>query len=166
MLDSPSQVAHSWGMSLTLHLLVAPSASGKSTYAKILLERPRTCLVSPDLMREELTGDMSDQSKNGFIFGTLLFIRLNGASARNENVVLDATNTTRKARKTIIEHAKGLGYRIEAHVFRVPIEVCKARNAARARQVPLDVIERQFAQWQEPNLDEGLDAIVEVPFVP
>lgn len=151
---------------LTLYLLCAPSASGKSTYAQTLLARPDTVLVSPDLMRAELMGDINDQSRNGVIFSTLLPIRLNGACAIRRHVVLDATNTSRKSRKAIIEHATGLGYQIEAHVFHVPIDVCKARNAARERIVPNDVIDRQFAQWQEPTLEEGFSQIVNVPYVP
>lgn len=123
-----------------------------------------SALISPDLLRLELSGDVSDQSKNGFIFNQLIPIRMNGAHAQGRCILYDATNTTRKSRKEIIKHAKWLGYEVEAHVFHVPIDVCKARNAARARHVPEPVIDRQFAQWQEPSLDEGIDRIVVVPF--
>lgn len=143
-------------------LLCGPSGSGKSTYAATLLQRPNTALLSPDELRLELTGDMSNQSKNGFIFNTLLYTRMNGFHNRRVNLVYDATNPAKKDRRPIIEHAKGLGYQIEAHVFRTPIEVCKARNAARTRVVPDEVIDRQFARFAEPTLDEGFSRIVEV----
>lgn len=150
--------------SLTLFLICAPSGSGKSTYAEILL---LSCvqdirIICPDKMREELTGDMSDQSCNGFIFSELVPTRIGEARMEGEHIILDATNTTRKGRKAIVRYAKELGYRVEAHVLRVPIEVCQARNAARSRVIPSEVIERQFAQWQEPTLDEGIDEVVEV----
>ncbi len=154
---------------LTLFMTCGPVGSGKSTYVAALLGQKTlslSALISPDLLRLELSGDVSDQSKNGFIFDKLIPIRMTGARALHQCIVYDATNTTHKARKSIIEHAKYLGYQVEAHVFRVPIDVCKARNAARARVVPEFVIDRQFAQWQDPTLEEGIDRIVEVPFVP
>lgn len=155
-------------MNLTLIILVAPSASGKSTYAAKLLDKFKAngelaSVLCPDALREELTGNINDQSRNGFIFNQLVPIRINGAWARREHVVFDATSVSKKARKSIIGYARANGYEVEAHVFRVPIEVCKARNAARERRVPDSVIDRQFAQFQEPELSEGIDRIVEVP---
>lgn len=153
---------------LTLIMTCGPVGSGKSTYIENLLltSLVDAMVLSPDALRKELTGNVSDQSKNGFIFSQLLPIRMNGAHALGSNILYDATNTTRKARKEIVKHAKWLGYEVEAHVFRVPIDVCKARNAARERVVPNDVIDRQFAQWQDPTLEEGFSRIVEVPYVP
>ena len=151
---------------LTVFLLCCPSGGGKSTYAARLLDimtawQSPTVIICPDNLREELTGDINDQSRNHFIFTQLVPIRMNGAHSLGKHIIFDATNTSRKARKGIIEHAKFLGYKIEAHVFHVPIEVCKARNAGRSRVIPEFVIDRQFAQWHEPSLDEGVDRIVE-----
>lgn len=150
-------------MTLTLFMLVGPCGSGKTVYANQLVkDTPDTVLISPDNLREELSGDMNDQSRNAFIFNKLVPIRMNGAHIQRKNIVYDATCYNRKNRKGIIEHAKGLGYQIEAHVFRTPIEVCKARNTVRTRVVPDFVIDNQFAKWQEPELSEGIDRIVEV----
>lgn len=148
-------------------VLCAPSASGKTTYAQSLVAaNPGLSILSPDNLRFELTGDMSDQSRNAFIFNTLLPIRINGCHSRVLGCVLDATSTTRKARKLLVEYAKVAGYtRIECHVIKVDEATCQARNAARERQVPEFVISRQFTQWQEPELAEGFDAVV-YPFVP
>lgn len=151
---------------LTFHMLVGPCGAGKSTYsAKLLKELSHASLVCPDNIREELTGDVADQSKNGFIFNSVVPIRINGAHGQRKHVVYDATCYNRKNRKSIIEHAREQGYQIVAHIFRTPIEVCQARNAARDRKVPASVIERQFENWQEPELSEGIDRIVEVPHV-
>ncbi len=123
-------------MSLLFTMLIGPCGAGKTTYAAELLKRPDTHLLSPDALRDELSGF---------------------------HCVYDATCYNRKNRKGIIAHAQFLGYEIEAHVFRTPIEVCKARNAGRERRVPDEVIDRQFARWQEPELSEGFARIVEVP---
>lgn len=153
---------------LTLIMLVGAPGCGKSTYAESLLAMSTTdmAILSPDALRKEMTGDVSNHSKDGWIFSHLIPIRLNGLHSRRFNVVFDATSYCRRNRKDIIKHAKWLGYEVEAHVFRVPIDVCKARNAARARVVPSSVIEKQFAQWQEPTLEEGFTRIVEVPYSP
>lgn len=153
--------------SLTLHMLVGPCGSGKTTLStKLLKELGHAVLISPDALREDLTGDMNDQSKNGFIFNSLIPIRINGAHIQDKHIVYDATCYNRKNRKGIIEHAREQGYQIVVHIFRTPIEVCKARNAARERKVPDSVIDRQFENWQEPELSEGIDRIVEVPYIP
>jgi predicted kinase len=146
---------------LTLTLLVGCSGSGKSTYAATLLN-PDTLIICPDSIRGELSGDENDQSWNGLIFSRIIPIRIHGAWIQRKHVVLDATNYCRKNRKGIIERAKECGYRVEAHVLRVPIEVCKARNAGRSRVVPESVIDNQFTRWQEPSLDEGIDEVREV----
>lgn len=151
---------------LTLFLLCGPSGSGKSTYAARLLDiltawqSPAT-IICPDSIREEL-GDINDQSRNHMIFTQLVPTRMTGAQIQRKHIIFDSTACSRKARKGIIEHAQFLGYRIEAHVFRAPFKTCQARNSVRERRVPIEVIVKQFAQWQEPTLDE-VDKIVEVP---
>lgn len=145
-------------------IIAGPSGSGKSTYAQSLVAtNPGLFILSPDNLRFELTGDMTNQSRNAFIFNTLLPIRINGCHSRMLGCVLDATSTTRKARKLLIEYAKVAGYtRVECHVIKADEKTCQARNAARERQVPEFVISRQFTQWQEPELAEGFDEIVYV----
>lgn len=147
-----------------LVILAGPSASGKSTYAtSFLAANPGFALISPDLMREELTGDMANQSKNRFIFETLLPIRINGLRALAKGGVIDATSTTKKARRLLLEYGRTAGFkRFECHVVWAPFKTCLARNAARERKVPLEVLARQHAQWQEPTLDEGFDEIKRV----
>ena len=51
-----------------LFLMVGLSASGKSTIAKGLAEDYKAVIVSSDAIREEICGNVSDQSKNEEVF--------------------------------------------------------------------------------------------------
>lgn len=144
-------------------VICGPSGSGKSTYAAQLALDPRFKIMSPDDLRYELTGDVSDQSRNAFIFNTLLPIRINGVHSSMRDIIIDATNVSRKSRRLIIGYLKTAGYkRIECHVIKVGVDECKRRNAGRARKVPESVIERQHAQWQDPEVSEGFDEVREI----
>ena len=53
----------------TLWIMCGLSGSGKSTIAtQIANENPNTIIVSSDAIREELTGNENDQSKNEDVF--------------------------------------------------------------------------------------------------
>jgi len=136
-------------------------ASGKTTYARRLVEEGYH-LISSDQIREELTGDMTDQSWNAMIFNDIIPIRIVGAWASRREVVYDATSYCRDRRKDIIRQAKRCGYKVYVHVLRVPLEECLKRNEARERKVPEHVIQRMHDNWEDPSLDEGIDGIVEV----
>ena len=81
----------------------------------------------------------------------------------SEALYFDATFTTQRARRPVIEIAKEAGMQVEAVVMTTPIAVCKDRNACRAatRKVPEEVIERMAAQLvgDPPKMSEGFDAI-------
>ncbi len=146
---------------LTFVLLCGVPAAGKSTYAaKLRGGREEIVYLCPDLLREQLTGSMADQSCNGEIFTTLLPQLVRSAAAEGRHVILDGTFITRKARRPFIGLAKELGYRVECHVLDPGFEVCCARNAARARRVPDHVLTRMRDQWQSPEISEGIDQIV------
>lgn len=55
-------------------------------------------LVSPDLIREELTGDISNQSKNKEVF-RIAFARVDEYLKKEQNVFFDATNVNKSQRK-------------------------------------------------------------------
>lgn len=144
-------------------IFVGIPGSTKSTYAaKLAAQDPNLVIISPDLLRLELTGDISNQSKNGFIFNTLLPCRINTAMTRRHNILIDATSTTKKARKPLIEQAKANGYGVKVIVMKATLEGCKERNAARERVVPDFVLDKMYNQWQEPELSEGIDEITHV----
>jgi len=148
-------------MSLTFHLLCGVPASGKSTYAQTLLAaNPEMVYLCPDLLREEMTGDMSDHSADSFIWGNLIYTRIVGARTQSKDILFDATSYRPKNRKGPCQFARKEGYRVVAHVMKTPFEVCLERNMARDRQVPREVFDRMVAGWttpdpaKEPYIDE------------
>lgn len=150
--------------------MMGTPGSGKTTYLRGLCSaNPEWTYICPDHLRAEVNkGDESNQSKDGFIFTTLIPTRIVGAWIQRKTVAYDATNVHRKARKQILEFAKEQGYRTVLHVMKTPFDVCRERNAARSRVVPGWVLDKMEAKWQEPDLatEPYIDEIVFVPYVP
>ena len=146
----------------TIYLTVSPSGGGKSTLAEKLAADNHATIVSSDAIREELTGDATNQTLNSYIFGTLIPQRIREGLAHGD-VIFDATNTTRRSRKSICDIAKSSGARVVAYVLNVSIEECKRRNSLRSRVVPEFVIDKQFREYQLPDTSaERIDEIIYV----
>ena len=78
-----------------LEILIGLPASGKSSYCKDKLKENRDIeIVSSDAIREEVFGDVNDQSHNGEVFN-IVFKRVREAILNNRDVILDATNLSR-----------------------------------------------------------------------
>jgi protein phosphatase len=58
--------------------------------------------------------------------------------------VADATNLKREDRRPLIKLARREGFNAAALVFKLPLDVCLARNARRRRVVPADAIALQY----------------------
>ena len=86
-----------------LILPIGISGSGKSyLYNKDY----KNCVqVSPDLIREELTGDISNQSKNKEVF-KLAFERVDEYLNKGLDVFFDATNVNKSQRKSFTDKYK------------------------------------------------------------
>jgi len=141
-----------------LIIIVGIAGSGKSTYAKrLLLEMPEgTQIFSSDDLREELYG-FQDQTRNTELFQEL------GKSVRNHletkgDCILDATNLSKKKRIAFIN---GLpkGTVVEAHVIATALQQCLSNNLKRSRQVPSEVIYKQFESFHFPVLGEGFSLV-------
>lgn len=80
------------------------SGSGKSTWTKKY--HPYAYIINPDSIRKELTGNVSDQSKNKEVFEVAYkSLCMNGAEAGT--VVWDATNLSISGILKIVNMAKG-----------------------------------------------------------
>lgn len=134
----------------TLTVLIGLPGCGKSTYAKKKKEAGIT-IISPDEIREELTGDMSDQSRNRDVF-KLAHKRTKEALRCGYSVVFDATDLTRKARNELLSCIPDRhNTYVEYILFRVPLEECMKRNRQRSRRVPEEVIRRMDNSFTLPS---------------
>lgn len=78
----------------------------------------------------------------------------------NENIVVDNTNTTRKARKRYLDLAKSFGVPVKSVYLRCPLDVALKRNESRKgeEQVPSFVVKFYNRKLEMPSLDEGFDS--------
>lgn len=147
----------------SLVVLIGPAGSGKSTLAARHFRSEE--ILSSDAYRKLVSGDEADQRVSALAFRRLYADVTDRLRARRLSVV-DATNVTRQARRTLLVQAQEAGVPAVAIVLDLPAAVVHARNAGRAaRVVDLAVVERHLATLRE-TLDagslasEGFDLVV------
>ncbi len=106
-------------------------------------------------MRRLLFDDPTDQRLPGTVFGILRHLLAARLAAGARVSYLDATNLTRRDRRHFLKLAEEFRCPVDALYFDVPVEVCLARNARRARRVPEAVIRRMAQRLQPPTAGEG-----------
>lgn len=152
----------------TLFILAGISGSGKSTFAKHILDASEQretaiAIACPDLVREKLYGDASIQGDGKKVFQMAFdIVELSGKV--KADCVFDATNTTKKARKKVIEHGRKYFDFIICYYFSPDLIKSQKQNLNRERQVPLEIIYKQYKQWEAPTLDEGFDYVCELKY--
>lgn len=146
------------------------SGSGKTTVAK-QYESEGFVRISPDDMRKEMTGSISDLSKDKEVFEAC-FYKTYTALKRGKNVIFDSTALDYITRKKIQKVGLRAGACVSLLVFNDSnnIELCKSRvvndlsSGLERSNVPMEVIEKQFVNFKN-NLefleDEGFDGVVE-----
>jgi predicted kinase len=125
----------------TLVVLCGPAGSGKSTFAA--RNFTATEVVSSDECRALVSDDPANQGVSRHAFDLLYFI-IEKRLLLGRLTVADATNLDRLHRKELRKIARYFDFNTAAFVFKVPLEVCLARNKARSRVVPEDALRRQY----------------------
>jgi len=144
---------------LKLYYFVGPAASGKSTKAKKIWEEDeKSIYLSSDNLRKELLGDVSDQSKNGWIFEQMS-IRARAALTNGYSVIYDATNLQLRHRLVFLQSIKNIPCEKICYVMAATPERLYANDMARDRHVGKEVIDKQIKQFQCPQYFEGWDRI-------
>ena len=136
-------------------------ASGKSTYAEMLVESGKFQRVCPDLIRKELYGDENIQGDGARVF-KIAHHDIREYGCLGENVVFDATNINANRRKELVKSMRGYFDIIIFKWFITPLSTCLIRNQERERKVPTEVIFHMGETWQVPTIDEGWDYIEKI----
>lgn len=142
-----------------LFIMVGLSGSGKSTVAKELAVKHNAIIVSSDNIREEICGQVFDQSKNKEVF-KIFHKRIRKYLFEGKNVIADATNITMKSRRAIIENVKRVDAEKICYIISKEYGVCLEDNEKREYPVPKEVLKKQLKRFQIPFLEEGIDQIV------
>ena len=148
--------------------------SGKSTWVTKKYDYDRifkhnTTILSSDEIRKQLYGDENDQTHNEEVFQYIKDTSVEKLE-KGQRVIIDATNLSRKARQSITDYVDQklsfyeYGF-IKFVVVATPYYQCLENNRKRSRQVPENVIERMYKQFEFPTLSETVHEIeVVYPF--
>ncbi len=129
-----------------LVLLVGPSGAGKSTWAEARFAPE--AILSSDAYRAQVAGDAADQSATADAFKVLHTVA-RARLRRGLLTVVDATNLTERARRSLLRLAGAAGRPAVAVAFEVSLERCLARNTSRPdRRVPEDVVRRHHREMR------------------
>jgi protein phosphatase len=146
----------------SLVVLVGAAGSGKSTLASRLFAADE--IVSSDVLRAVVAGDEADQRATKVAF-RILHRMVDRRIAAGSLTVVDATNTTRTARRPLVRRARAAHLPMVAIVLDLPGDTVHAQNAARSRVVARDVIDRHLTAVRQTVdhaelFDEGFDDVV------
>lgn len=138
--------------------LVGLPASGKSTLAEQLSEQYNASILSSDILRIEMYGNIDDQEHNNEVF-TELNKRIISNIQSGNNVIYDATNINYKRRKVFVESLKKYDCEKVCYIVATPYEDCLKYNSLRDRKVPEYVIKKMYLNFYIPQYYEGWDEI-------
>lgn len=131
---------------LALVVLIGPSGSGKSSFARKHFKP--TEVLSSDSCRGLVADDENDQAATTDAFDVLHFIGRKRLAAGRLTVV-DATNVQAEARKPLVQLARDHHCLPVAIVFNLPERVCHERNRGRSdRDFGPHVIRQQTQQMR------------------
>lgn len=133
-----------------LVVLVGPPGCGKSTFARGHFTDAQ--VVSSDECRRLVSDDAGSQAATREAFA-VFYTLVRGRLTHGRLTVADATNLTPRSREKLRQAADSRRRPRVAIVLDVPLEVCVARQALRARQVRADVVERGHAELRQALRD-------------
>lgn len=139
-------------------MMVGLVASGKSTKAQELAEEYDATIFSSDALREELYGNVNDQTHNQELF-VELHKRIKGCLKSGKSAIMDATNLNYKRRMAFLAEIKDIPCKKICVVMATPYKECLKRNIERERKVSEDVIKKMYMNFQCPHYFEGWNDI-------
>lgn len=139
-------------------MLIGLPGSGKTFMANKISEQYGATVFSSDALREELFGDVKEQSKNQELFNEM-HKRIKDCLKNGESACYDACNLSYKKRMAFLAELKKIPCDKICVLMATPYEECLKRNAERERKVPEYVIERMYRSFDVPWYYEGFDDI-------
>src|SRR5262249_24949091 len=122
--------------------------------------------LSSDAIRKCLADDETDQTIHDRVFQTLRYLLRHRLALRRPVTWIDATNLTPFERAPYLGIAKSYGCQLDAVFFDTPLDLCRARNAVRARVVPDDALVNLAQKLIPPTTDEGFDRVTVISPLP
>lgn len=145
-----------------LFMMIGIPCSGKSEYANTIINtlqgNQKPNVYSSDKIREELFGNINDQTHNHDLF-LEIHRRIKSDLKNGKSAIYDATNLSKTRRISFLNELKNIRCTKCACVMLTPYQVCVERNKTRSRKVPDDVMHRMYLGWQPPYYHEGFDHI-------
>lgn len=152
---------------MELIIPIGISGSGKSRLYN--LNYQDYVKICPDDIRKELTGSISDQSKNKEVF-ELAQKRIDDCIANDKNVFYDATNINTEYRKKFVNKYKETNVRIVYVILPADVNISYQRikndldNKVDRSKVSYQVLLRQYEMYKETLnsqfKDENVDEII------
>lgn len=138
-----------------LVITVGLPKSGKSTYVD--KHGFGWSIICPDDIRWDVYGREFWSTGEPFVWA-VAEAAVRSMLRRNQQVIVDATNTTKRARSTWVRVAHDNDIRLEALVFNTSLDGCieQARQDDAEHMIP--IIERMHRQW-EPVTPAELDVL-------
>ncbi len=148
-------------------MTVGISGAGKSEYLKQFKDSEDTVIVCPDNIREELTGDISDQTQNAKVWYLAKQRTIDNLKS-GKNVILDATNVDSKQRRSFIQGLPTTD--LKAKLFPVDPKEAKRRIKKALERgedrsaVPDAIVDKQYQKFlsqctPEKLKEEGFEMI-------
>ena len=134
---------------------VGIAGSGKSYWSKEFVKNnPDWRIVSTDVLRKQLTGDVSNQSQNKDVW-RIAYAELESYLSENINVIFDSTACNISTIKKFVEIANRFNSKIEFKVFycdpKLAYKIIESDIEAGIDRsdVPFEVIENQYKNFKE-----------------
>ena len=116
-------------------------------------------VISSDKIREEVFNDIEDQNHNSEVFD-LMKRRTKESLSQDHIAIYEATNISSKRRRALLNELKKY-YDKAICLFKYKrLSACQIDNEKRDREVPSNVIDRMYRNFEIPHKSEGFDEII------
>ena len=116
-------------------------------------------VISSDKIREEVFNDIEDQNHNSEVFD-LMKRRTKESLSQGHIAIYEATNISSKRRRALLKELNKY-YDKAICLFKYKrLSACQIDNEERDREVPSDVIDRMYRNFEIPHKNEGFDEII------